>query len=267
MAIKFFGVKYKDVFEDLNLEINKNEITSVVGKNGCGKTAFLNLIYGLDQDFEGRITICRKSFNTKTKLKDIEKIRSSISYLTQDYENHLFNVNIFEDIKYGLDKINTKQLEDLLKNFGLNEEILKKSYFELSASEKKKVLIIKMFTRDSKIILLDDPTNGLDQKGILTLIKMLKKEKRKDKIIIISSVDCEFLLNISDKILIMDNKKIINCENKYEFFSNQLILNSCSLTVPNVLGFRQKVLNNKGVKLVYRDNVNDLLKDIYRNVK
>lgn len=267
MAIKFLDIKYKDVFENLNLEISKNEITSVVGKNGCGKTSLLNLIYGLDQNFEGKITIGRKILNSKTKLKDINKIRSSISYLTQDYEKQLFNANILEDIKCGLDKINTKELEDLLKSFGLNEEILKKSYFELSNSEKKKVLIIKIFIRDTKIILLDDPTNGMDQKGISTLIKLLKKEKRKDKLIVISSQDSEFLLNISDKILIIKDKEIINYTNKYEFFINELNLNICGLNMPNVLDFRQKVFNKSGIKLVYRDNINDLLKDIYRDVK
>lgn len=267
MAIKFLDVKYKDVFENLTLEINKNEITSIVGKNSCGKTVFLNLIYGLDQNFEGKITIGKKSFNSKTKIKDVDEIRASISYLVQDYERQLFNINILDDIKYGLDKINLEELQELLKSFGLKEEILKKSYFELSDSEKKKILIIKIFIRDTKIILLDDPTNGLDQKGISTLIKLIKKEKRKDKIIIISSGDCEFLLNISDKVLIINSKKIVNCENKYEFFSNQLILNNCGLSAPNVLNFREKVFNRRGVKLVYRDSVNDLLKDIYRNVK
>lgn len=267
MAIKFLGVKYKEIFENLNLNINKNEIISVVGKNGSGKTTFLNLIYGLDKNFEGKITIGRKSFDSNTKNKDIEKTRLGISYLIQNYEKQLFNINILEDIKYGVDNIDINILKELIKNFGMDEKILKKSYFEISNSEKKKILLIKIFIMDSKIILLDDPTNGLDQKGINTLVKILKKEKRKDKIIIITSQDCEFLLRISDRILAIENNKLIEYENKYEFFSNQVIINNCKTCVPNVLEFRQRVLNKKNVKLVYRDNVNDLLKDIYRNVK
>lgn len=267
MAIKFLDVKYKDVFENLNLEINKNEITSLVGKNGSGKTAFLNLIYGLDQNFEGKIIVGRKTITSNTKKKEVRAVRLNVSYLIQEYQNQLFNVNVLEDIKYGIDSLDTNKLSELLKLFGLNEEILKKVYFELSDGEKKKALIIKMFMENSKVILMDDPTNGLDQKSIETLIKLLKKEKRKDKIIIIASQDSEFLMKISDRVLIIDNKKIATNENKHEYFCDKINLNKCGLNMPNVSEFRQKVLNKKGVKLVYRDNINDLLKDVYRSVK
>lgn len=267
MAIRFLEVKYKDIFENLNLEVNKNEITSVVGKNGSGKTTFLNLIYGLDQNFEGKILLGRKSITSDSKKKEVETVRLNIAYLFQDYQNQLFNVNILEDIKYGIDNVDTNKLEELLKLFGLNEEILKRNYFEISDGEKKKILIIKMFIRNSTIILLDDPTNGLDQKSIETLIKLLKKEKRKDKIIIITSQDSEFLMKVSDRILVIYNKEIVINVNKQEFFCDEKELNNCGLNMPNVLEFRQKVLNKKCVKLVYRDNINDLLKDVYRSVK
>ncbi|MBE5820747.1 MAG: ATP-binding cassette domain-containing protein [Clostridiales bacterium] len=267
MAIKFLEVNYKNIFENLNIDINKNQITSLIGKNGSGKTLLLNLIYGLDQNFEGKITIGRKSFNSKTKTKHISEINSNILYLIQDYQKQLFNINILEDIKYSLNKININELEELLKGFGLSESILKKNYLELSDSEKKKVLLVKIFINNSKIILLDDPTTGLDQKSISTLIKLLKKEKRKEKIIIISSQDSEFLLNVSDEILIIKDKKIIKCNDKYKVFGDESILDYCGLDMPSVLKFRKKVLEKKNLKLVYRDNINDLLKDIYRNVK
>lgn len=267
MAIKFLGVKYKDIFENLNLEINKNEITSVVGKNGTGKTTFLNLIYGLDQNFEGNINIRRKIINSNTSKKEIETIRLNIAYLIQDYQKQLFNVNILEDIKYGLDSIDVNRLGELLKFFGLNQEILKKNYLELSDGERKIILLIKVFMKNSKIILLDNPTSGLDQKSVETLIKLLKKEKRKEKLIIIASQDSEFLMKVSDRFLIIDNKKIVISNNKNDFFGNKINLKNCGLDSPNVLEFRQTVLNKKGIKLVYRDNINDLLKDIYRSVK
>ena len=267
MAIKFLDVKYKDIFENLNLEVNKNEITSVIGKNGSGKTMFLNLIYGLDQNFEGKITVGRKSITSNTKNRDVEAVRLNISYLLQEYQKQLFNMNVLEDVKYGIGSIEIDKLGELLKLFNLDEGILKSGYFELGDGEKKKVLIIKMFMRNSKVILMDDPTGGLDQKSIETLIKLLKKEKRNDKIIIIASQDSEFLMKVSDRILIIDNKKMVIRENKQEFFSDKINLNNCGLNIPNVLEFRQKVFNRKGVKLVYRDNINDLLKDVYRSVK
>lgn len=267
MAVKFVDVEYKNIFKNLNLEIKENQITTIVGKNGSGKTSFLNLIYGLDLDFDGKIDIEGNNINNKTKTKEVEIFRKNIFYLSQDYKNQLFNINVFEDIKYGSSNCNNDKLEELLKRFNLNNEILKKNYFELSDGEIKKILIISMLIRDNKIILLDDPTSGLDQKSITTLIKLLKKEKRNEKIIIIASQDAEFLLNISDRIITFDKGKLIETNNKYEFFDNEALFKKCGLVMPEVLQFRENVLKRKNIKLVYRDNINDLIKDIYRNVK
>lgn len=267
MAVKIIGLKYKNIFNNINLELKENQIISLVGENGSGKTSLLNLIFGLDLNFTGKIIVDRKNINNKTKIKDLDIIRKKIFYLKQDYQNQLFNINVFEDIKYINSNLSSSRLEELLKSFNLNSEILNKSYFELSDGEIKKILLVSMLAKDSKIILLDDPTNGLDQKSINSLIKILKKEKREGKIIILASQDSEFLFSVTDKVLVLYNGKTFEYENKYDFFDNQQLLNICGLNKPNILLFREIVLIKKKVKLVYRDNINDLIKDIYRNAK
>lgn len=267
MAIKFVNVNYKNIFKKLNLEIKENEIISIVGKNGSGKTCFLNLIFGLDLTFEGEIFVNKRSLSSKIRGKELNMIRKNIFYLIQDYHKKLFNINVFEDIKYGISNLSIDKLYELLKLFDLDKEILNKNYIELSDGEIKRILIIKMFIRNSKIILLDDPTSGLDQKSVSTLIKLLKKEKRTEKSIIICSQDSEFLFSISDRIVILDNEKLIECNNKYDFFANKKLLNKCELTMPKVLQFRENTLKRKNIKLIYRDNINDLIKDIYRYAK
>ena len=264
MAVKFVDVSYKNIFENINLEIKNDQIVSIVGKNGSGKTSFLNLIYGLELNFSGKIVVNRKHIDDKIRKKELQTVRKNIFYLTQEYQNQLFNINIFEDIKYGISNLNSNKIDELLKSFNLNREIFKKNYFELSSGEMKKILLVIMFIKDCKIILLDDPTSNLDQKSISTLIKLLKKEKRNGKIIIISSQDTEFLLSISDTVIMIKDKRITNIENKYNFFENKELLNNCNLLMPNVLNFRKTVLKRKNIKLIYRDNINDLIKDIYR---
>ena len=267
MAVKLVDVTYKNLFQNLNVEIKSDQIFSVVGKNGSGKTSFLNLIFGLDKNFVGKIVINRKNITSKIKVKELEKIREKMFYLSQNYQNQLFNINIYEDIKYRILKLDEQKLDELLKSFGLNGNILTKNYSELSDSEIKRILIIIMLIRDSKILLLDDPTNGLDQKSVDALIKILRREKRNGKTVIIASQDSEFLFKVSDNILIINSGKLVKKDNKYEFFENQDLLNSCGLQMPNIMKFRETVLKRKNVKLVYRDNINDLIKDIYRNVK
>lgn len=267
MAVKFIGLKYENLFKNINLELKENQIISIIGKNGSGKTTFLNLIYGLNLNFEGKIVIDRKNIHDKIKSKDLGTIRKKMFYLKQDYQNQLFNINILEDIKYIKSNLSSNRLDELLKNFNLNKEILDRNYFELSDGEKKKILLILMLVKNSKIVLLDDPTSGLDQKSINSLIKILKKEKRDGKIIIIASQDYEFLLSVTDKVLVLYNGKIIEYQNKYDLFDNHELLNICGLNKPNVLLFRELVLRKKKIKLVYRDNINDLIKDVYRSAK
>ena len=92
MEIKFVDVKYKNIIENLNLEIKSNQIISVVGKNSSGKTSFLNLIYGLDIDFIGKIIVDGKVIDRNIKTKEINKIKKEIFYMNQDYQEQLFNV-------------------------------------------------------------------------------------------------------------------------------------------------------------------------------
>ena len=267
MAVKFVDVKYKQIFNDLNLVIKANQITSIVGKSGSGKTSILNLIFGFYLDFIGEIIIDEDSITNKTNSKKIEEIRKNIFYLSEDYRSQLFNINILEDIKYGVSELDNNKLCELLKTFNLSDEILSRNYLELSDGEAKKVLIVKMLVGNNKTILLDEPTKSLDQKSIGSLVKILKKEKRNGKTIIITSKDSEFLLAISDKVIVLDNGKLIEKENKYDFFTNQRLLNKAALAMPDVLQFRESVLKRKNIKLVYRDNINDLIKDIYRYAK
>ena len=258
MEIKLVNVSYKDIFKNLNLTIKDNGVYSVLGYS-C---ELFNLIYGLDKNFTGEICVGRNKF-TNVNKREINNIRKNVLYLTEDYENELFNINVFEDIKYGIHNVSEVKMYEFLKNFGLDNQILKKSYLSLSSGEKKKILLIKALISDAKILLFDDITSGLDGKTIDTLVKLLKREK-KNRIILMSSVDSNFLLSSSDNFILMDSGEII-CD-KYQILSDKNSLNKMELNEPSILFFKDKVLKKKGIKLVNRDNVNDLLKDVYRNV-
>lgn len=257
-------LKLDNINNILNLNFKSNEITSIIGKNGSGKTDILNIIYGFKEIQEGNLKFGKNIINNEKKIKEFRK---NISYLTEDFNNQLFNINIKEDIKYGLDNFDKEKLNELLKLFSLDEEILSKNYSELSSGEIKKILLISAILKDSKIILLDNPTSNLDNKSIQSLIKILKRLKRKDKLIIIVSYDSDFLLQVSDRVIVIDNKKVILDGKKFDILSNEKILNKIHLDVPSVIRFENRVLQLKNIKLGYRDNINDLIKDIYRNAK
>ena len=239
---------------NINMEVKCNEISAIIGKNNSNKEELINLICNKEKQIEGTV-----------EYKDC--VNEKIYHLTENYNGMLFNVNIKEDIKFYLGNYDKIELLDYLKNFNLNEVILKKNYLELSSSEIKKILLIIGFMSQSKILILENPTCKLDNRGIQTLIKKLKQKKRENKIILITSYDTNFLLEISDKAFVVDDNRIIKEGKKYDIFSNKTLLKKINLEMPNTLQFVDAVKIIKNVKLSNRDNINDLIKDIYRNVK
>ena len=267
MALKFVDVSYKNTFEKVNFEMEKGQIISLVGKSGSGKTTVFDLIFGQDLNFEGQITLGKKILDKNRKSKQIKEIRKDVFYLKQNYWEQLFNINVLEDINYYVGSTIEGELKELLKGFGLDNSVLTKHHSELSDGEIKKVLLVIMLLSKRKILLLDDVTAGLDLKGKKNLIKQLKKVKRDIKVIILSSSDIDFLHEVTDIILYIDNNKIVIQNDKYNFFNNKDILRKCNMVMPKILQFKDIVLKRKKIKLLYRDNINDLIKDIYRNAK
>lgn len=263
MGIKFVNVSY-EALKDLNLNFDGAGITSIVSKNDIEIKTIFDLIYALKIPENGEIKLGRTSISKDIKFKSIINLRKNISYLSGCA--HLFNISIMEDLKVISKKSSPKKLDEMLKLFNLEKDILKKNYADLSKSEKKKILLISLLLKDSKYILLINPTNDLDYKSSQALIKVLKSLKREDKTIILSSNDPDFLLQVSDDVILFENGKVLSYGNKYEILSSKL-LSRFEFNNPEILNFRSRVEEIKNRKLNYRDNILDLIKDIYRDVK
>lgn len=252
---------------NLNVIFSENRITSLIGNNDSGVREIFNLIIGLDKIIDGEIKFDKKMLDKASSKKKINEMINQIYYLNENSIKQLFNINIKEDIKFYLDKYDKEKLNKMLKTFNLDNSLLLKNYSELSSSELKKILLIIGLLSTKKIIILDNPTLNLDAKSIQTLVKLLKQFKRENKIIILSSYNTDFLLEVSDNIVVVDNKKIINQGNKFEIFSNEKLMEKVNLKVPDVISFSNAVKEIKNIKIGYRDNINDLLKDIFRYAK
>ena len=253
MEISVKNLCYKNIYNNFNLEILGNKVTLLTGKNSVGKTTFCDLLYGLYDNYEGEILLDNKNI-----------CYEDISYLKQE-NSMLFNINLLEDITYNLGNYDQNELYEMLKCFELDENILVKNYLEISKSEYKKICIISTFLKNSKIIVLDEPTIGLDQKSIQSLTRLIKRKKRKDNIIIIISNNSDFLLPIVDNIVILDNNTPTVINNKYDFFKDNELLDKVNMIIPNIIKFNSILLNEKNIKLHNQDNISDLLKEIYRN--
>ena len=159
-----------------------------------------------------------------------------------------------------------KHILDALLMVDLDATYLNRNPFTLSSGEMRKVAIASILAFNPKVIILDEPTIGLDNQSKKNLIKIIKLLKtRYKKTIIIVSNDTDLLLQIAEHIILLDKGKIIYDGNKYEVFKQDL--EKYGLKKPKIIEFEQLVLEKKHIKIGYRDDINDLMKDVYRHVK
>ena len=190
------------VLQGIDLEINQGGIFAVLGPNGSGKTTLIKCILGMVMPNKGTIQL-----NGKT-IKSDWKYRNQIDYLPQ-IANFPSNLTVTELIKMIKDLRGNKTEEDLrlIELFKL-EPFLDKKLGNLSGGTKQKVNLVLTFMFNSPLIILDEPTNGLDPISHLRLKNLIKAEKEKGKTILITSHIMSFVEEISDEIVFLLEGKI-----------------------------------------------------------
>ena len=178
----------KTIFKNLTLEFEEGITTSIMAPSGFGKTTLINMISGLDKNYEGRINFA------KIKQKDI---------IVMFQEDRLIeNLSVFRNLK--LVSKNTNKIVDLLIDFELESKIDEK-VSKLSGGEKRRVALIRTLLTNKKVMILDEPFNGLDDMTKKKIFAYLKKyQKENDKTFILVLHDHNDANMISDKIIQLD---------------------------------------------------------------
>ena len=283
MEIKYNNVSYvyndktplkKLALKNINLTIQEGKVNALIGTSGSGKTTLIELLNSLLVPTKGEVIVDKDVIAQKGHIKNISALRRKVGIVFQFPEEQFFNLTVKKEIEFGLISFNyrtnekEKRVSDALKMVGLDDSYLERDPFKLSNGEKRKVAIASILVFNPKIIVFDEPTIGLDydsKKNLIKLIRLLKN--RYNKTIIIISHDIDFIHSISDYVILLDNGQVILTGNKYDTLGNPAVLKKYNLPVPKVIEFSYKVLKNKGIKMGYRDDINDLLKDIYRYAK
>lgn len=261
----------RNILENISFTLVEGTITGLIGKSGSGKTTLLELLDGLLLPNDGIIQVGEFVITSNTNRFHLDKIRSKVGLLFQYSEEQFFHKTVREELLFRLHLYHyhveeaTKRMQEAMNLVGLSETILEKNPFTLSCGEKRKVAIASVLIYNPKILLFDEPTTGLDsvsKKQFVKLCKILKN--RYQKTILIASHDTDFLHMICDDVLILSNGKIVENGSKYEVFEKEL--KKYGVTSPQIISFSKKVLEKKNIRLGYRDDIKDLIKDIYRNV-
>lgn len=198
----------KQVLKDINLQVNKGDIVSILGPSGCGKTTLLNIILGIDQASSGEIYLNEQEI---TKLPPIKR---NFTIAFQNYA--LFpHLNTYDNIIFGLknrDTDNLDAVDEVIKLMELEKHIHKK-ISELSGGQKQRVSLARALVVKPNLLLLDEPLSALDgliKEKVKRLI--LDSAKKLGLTIIIVTHDPEEALTMSNKIVVLNEGSIIQCD-------------------------------------------------------
>lgn len=197
-------IKNNCILENISYEFESKKIYGIVGRNGSGKTVFLKILCGLYSPTTGSVYIN----DEKVTLDNNYKFNIGALIENPKFFNDLSgfeNLKILADIKK---EINEEKIISFLDMFSLKNDMNKK-YGKYSLGMKQKLGIIQAIMEDQKIIILDEPFNGVEESTVKIIKDYLKEEVKKDKIIIITSHIKDDLENLVDKTIKFDNGKLI----------------------------------------------------------
>lgn len=243
----------KKALDAVNINIEDGEFVAIIGHTGSGKSTLIQQINGILKPTSGRVLIDDADLTAKgTKLTDIRK---KVGLVFQYPEYQLFEETIEKDIAYGPSNLKLTEEEIKLRvkkamtMVGLDyEKYRNKSPFELSGGQKRRVAIAGVVAMEPKVLILDEPTAGLDPKGRDDILYQLQElQAEYNMTIILVSHSMEDVAKVANRVLVMDNGKCILDGKPSEVFKNVGTLEKVGLAVPAVtylsIKLREKGLN------------------------
>lgn len=229
----------KKAVDNLNLSINEGEVVGLIGHTGSGKSTFVQTLNGLIKPTSGQVFFEGKDIWEKPK--EIRKIRFRVGMVFQYPEYQLFDETVYKDISFGPknkglsdDEID-KTVRKSASFVGLSDKLLDKSPFDLSGGEKRRAAIAGIIAMDPDVLILDEPTAGLDPKGRdLLLAQIMQYHKNRKNTIIIVSHSMEDISRIADRVMVMNKARLEMFDTPREIFSRVEELESMGLRVPQI---------------------------------
>ena len=230
----------KQALSDINIEIPNGSITALIGHTGSGKSTLIQHFNVLVKPTSGKIII--DDIDITAPKTDLKLIRRKVGLVFQYPEHQLFEETVYKDIAFGpvnmgLDREETdKRVRQSAYLVGLKEKYLERSPFELSGGQKRRAAIAGVLAMDPDVLILDEPTAGLDPKGrdgILNIIRTLHK-KKKDMIIIFVSHSMEDVAKTADNVIVMNEGHIELQGTVPQVFAHAERLREIGLNVPQI---------------------------------
>ncbi|MDN6161239.1 MAG: energy-coupling factor ABC transporter ATP-binding protein [Atopostipes sp.] len=284
MEIQFKNVDYiyqadtpfeKKVLHDINFTIEPESYTAIVGHTGSGKSTLIQHLNALKIPTKGSVILDDFEISANKKFDSLKEIREKIGIVFQFPEAQLFEETIGRDIAFGPQNFGVseeeamKQAEEILPVVGLDKTFMDRSPFELSGGQMRRVAIAGVLVMEPEVLILDEPTAGLDPQGQREMMDLFKRiHDEKNITIILVTHLMEDVAEYANHMIVLDDGKLVAEGSPSTIFKNEEWLHSVQLDVPRSVSFANKLEKNK--KWQFDElplTLNDLTSKIVKKLK
>ncbi|MCY7452143.1 energy-coupling factor ABC transporter ATP-binding protein [Bacillus altitudinis] len=260
---------------DVNASIKEGSYVAIIGHTGSGKSTLLQHLNGLLKPTKGSIALGDTVLQANKKQKDMKPLRKKVGIVFQFPEHQLFEETILKDICFGpmnfgvpKEKAEAKAKE-MLKLVGLPESLLSRSPFELSGGQMRRVAIAGVLAMEPEVLVLDEPTAGLDPRGRKEIMDMFYELHQKANLTtILVTHSMEDAAHYADQMIVMHKGTVKATGTPRELFANRTDMSSFGLDLPETIKFQQAVEEKLGMTfprpLLTMDEMAEALTALYQ---
>lgn len=257
--------------KDVNLEIKDNSFIMIVGHTGSGKSTLVQQINALFIPTSGQVNVNGIIVDSKAKkLKNIKELRKGVGLVFQFPEYQLFEETVLKDVSFGPKNFGIKDDEaiklakEALELVGIDESYFEKSPFELSGGQKRRVAIAGIITLKPKVLILDEPTAGLDPHGSREMMKLFKKLHENGTTIIMITHDMDNVIKYGTDVVVLSQGEVIKQTKPYDLFSDEDIFSKLSIEEPLVITMAKKLSKKYKIDLSEVKDIDSLVLQIVK---
>ena len=237
---------------DVSLTIEDGSYTALIGHTGSGKSTILQLLNGLLVPSQGSVRVFDTLITSTSKNKDIRQIRKQVGLVFQFAENQIFEETVLKDVAFGPQNFGVSEEEaekiarEKLAMVGIDELLFDRSPFELSGGQMRRVAIAGILAMEPDILVLDEPTAGLDPLGRKELMNLFKKLHQSGMTIVLVTHLMDDVAEYANQVYVMEKGRLVKGGKPSDVFQDVVFMKEVQLGVPRITAFCKR-LADRGV--------------------
>ena len=237
---------------DVSLTIEDGSYTALIGHTGSGKSTILQLLNGLLVPSQGSVRVFDTFITSTSKNKDIRQIRKQVGLVFQFAENQIFEETVLKDVAFGPQNFGVSEEEaekiarEKLALVGIDESLFDRSPFELSGGQMRRVAIAGILAMEPAILVLDEPTAGLDPLGRKELMNLFKKLHQSGMTIVLVTHLMDDVAEYANQVYVMEKGRLVKGGKPSDVFQDVVLMEEVQLGVPKITAFCKR-LADRGV--------------------